>query len=111
VTATLEGPGFLTSGSRTYNTFKGTLANDQLLFSIDWWDPWEGYLWEWPGVSRYFAPSLLFFMGGLVTTTLSAHGSAGTLSGTVGVGEYNDLNIIVVASCLSDAHRFELVRR
>jgi len=106
VTATLEGSDFLSHGPRVYNTFRGTLAGGQLAFYIG-----GGNFYEWPDVSQYLAPPGFYFLEGSVTTSVSARGREGMLTGTLGVGEYNDFRFVVVASCRSTRHRFELVRQ
>jgi hypothetical protein len=106
VTATLEGANFLTWNSRVYNSFNGSLAGNQLAFYIG-----EGNYYEWPDVSQYLTPPAFYFLGGSVTTSISPRGLEGTLTGTLGVGEYNDFRFIERASCHSTGHRFELVRK
>jgi hypothetical protein len=106
VTATLEGSDFLRWNSREYNSFRGTLAGNQLAFYIG-----EGHFYEWPDVSQYLTPPSFYFLGGSVTPSVSARGLEGMLTGTLGVGEYNEFRFTVLASCRSTSHRFELVRK
>ena len=106
VTATLEGSDFLTWNSRVYNSFRGTTAGRQIAFHIG-----EGHFYEWPDVSQYLTPPSFYFLGGSVTPSVSARGLDGMLTGTLGVGEYNDFRFTVLASCRSTSHRFELVRK
>jgi len=106
VTATLEGSDFLTWNSRVHNSFRGTLAGNWLAFYIG-----EGNFYEWPDVSQYLTSPRFYFLGGSVT--LSGPPSSrleGMLTGTLGVGEYNDFRFVALTSCRSTNHRFELVR-
>jgi hypothetical protein len=107
VTATLEGSTFLTSGSSTYNTFSGTLECDRLSFYIQ--EPYY-YFYYFPDVIEQFAPTNYFYMGGSVTTTPSGSARSGMLSGILGTME-GPPRYTALASCRSNGHRFELVRR
>jgi hypothetical protein len=106
VSATLEGASFVSYGSQTYNSFRGTLAGDGLAFYIV-----EGNFYELPGVAELLTPPIYFFMGGSVATTVTGRNRSGTLDGTIGVGEDNPFIFKVLASCESNTHRFELARR
>ena len=106
VTATLEGPDYLSWNSRVYNSFKGTLAGNRLTFHIG-----EGDFYEWPDVSQYLTPPMFYYLGGTVALSGTLPRFEGLLSGTVGVGEYNEFRFVVSSSCRSTSHRFELIRR
>jgi hypothetical protein len=104
VTVVLEGSSFLSDGSGTHNSFRGTVGGDGLAFYISG-DRAYGY--GWPEVAEVLTSTNFFFMAGSVTTSASLRGRSGTLDGTVGVG----WGYGIVASCRSRAHQFELVRR
>jgi hypothetical protein len=115
VTATLQGAPFYTSGTQTYNSFRGALEPDRLTFQLsaagsyyDWQFGWK-YFPVFPNVLEQLTAGTYFSVYGLISLTGSGATRSGTLNGVIetigGPPEFVRIN-----SCESSSHRLAITR-
>lgn len=110
LTVTLEGSKFVVDGSRTLNSFRGTVEPNRVTFVLNGYFADVFYLYL-PDVLEQLSTPTLFSVSGSAVTAVSPAGLSGTLSGTIetlqsiSVGRFQ-----TIASCRSDGHQFVLSR-
>jgi hypothetical protein len=114
VIATLSGATFMTAGARTFNSFTGELASDEVTFNLLGSFRTEyGYYYNFPvfsvaDVVEQLGPTAYMVIDGTARVAISPIGLTGPLVGKITqIG--GPPRFLVLGSC--SARRLELVRR
>ncbi len=108
LTVTLEGSKFFVQGSRTFNSFGGTVEPSRVTFRLSAWDDYYGYD---PDVLEQLTDTTLLAVSGWAETTVSSGRLLGKLSGAIDTLQINpEGGFRRIASCRSTGHQFVFSR-
>ena len=108
LTVTLDGPQFVSTGSRILNRFTGVLEANQAIFRLTGAFDYYYYYFSFPDVFEVLTTSGYYAFDGVAAAALGGATFSGPLSGSIGT--FIGPPYRVSTACRSSGHRFQLAR-